>query len=131
MKIVHVVLKVLLSLILLLPVAGATGMLGEATRDLYNTDLAFSFIELLVEVGYINWMMSAVHVVALAALWTRREALAALLIAPITANVVGFHLFIDGGLLTAGAVLGNIMLALNLYFLWVNRDAYRDLIKQR
>jgi hypothetical protein len=42
-KILHIIAKVVLSLILILPVAGATGMLGEATRDLYNTDLAFAF----------------------------------------------------------------------------------------
>lgn len=131
MKIVHIILKVLLSLILILPILGSTGMLGMPTRELYNTDVAFAFIEMLTEVGYINWMMVAVHVIALIALWTRREALAALLIAPITANVVGFHLVIDGGLLTAGAVLGNIMLLLNAYFLWKNRNAYRDLLQPR
>lgn len=131
MKIVHIVLKVLLSLILILPVVGMTGMLGVPTRELYNTDIAFSFIEMLTEVGYIDWMMAAVNLVALGALWSGREALAALLIAPITANVVGFHLFIDGGLLTGGAVLGNIMLALNLYFLWKNREAYRGLLQPK
>lgn len=131
MKFVHIGLKVLLSLIILLPIVGTTGMLGEPTRELYNTDQAFAFIELLTEVKYINWMMTAVLVIALIALWTRREALAALIIAPITVNVVGFHLFIDGGLLTGGAVLGNIMLFLNAYFLWKNREAYRDLLQPR
>ena len=73
--VLHIAAKVVLSLILLLPVVGATGMLGEATRDLYNTDIAFAFIEMLVETKYINYLMSAVHIVALIALWTRREAL--------------------------------------------------------
>ena len=131
MKILDIILKVIFSLILALPVAGATGMLGEATRELYNTDIAFEFIELLVEVGYINWMMAAVHIIALIALWTRREALAALLVLPITLNVVGFHLVIDGGLLTAGAVLGNIMLLINLYLLWQYREAYQGLLEAR
>ena len=131
MKILDTVLKVLLSLILALPILGTTGMLGVATRDLYNTDLAFAFIEMLTEVGYINWMMAVVHIVALIALWTRREALAALLIAPITANVVGFHLFIDGGLHTGGAILGNIMLLLNAYFIWKYREGYRELVRPR
>ena len=45
-----------------------------------------------------------------------------------TVNVVGFHLVLDGGLLTAGAVLGNIMLLINLYFLWTRRREYVPLL---
>lgn len=130
-KVIDTVLKVLLSLILLMPVLGTFGILGEATRDLYNTDEAFNFITMLTEVMYINYMMAAVHILALIALWTRREALAALLILPITANIVGFHLFLDEGLFTAGALIGNIMLLLNLYFVWKYRAQYRSLIAQR
>ncbi len=128
-KYLHIIAKVLFSLILLMPVLGATGMLGEATRDLYNTDEAYAFIQTLVSVMYINYMMSVVHILALVALWTKREALAALLVLPITLNVVGFHLVLDGGLFTAGALLGNIMLVLNLYLLWKNRRAYTNLLQ--
>lgn len=131
MKILNVVLKVLLSLILLMPVLGVTGLLGEATRDLYNTDLAFSFIEMMTEVGYITWMMVVVHIIALGALWTKREALAALLILPISLNVVGFHMMIDGGLFTAGALLGNVMLLINLYLLWQYRKTYKGILESR
>lgn len=130
-KALHIAAKVLLSLIVLLPVVGVTGMLGEATRDLYNTDLAFSFIQALTSVMYINYMMAVVLIIAFIALWTKREALAALLIAPITANVVAFHLFLDGGLLTGGALLGNLMLLLNVYLLWKNREAYQSLLRPR
>ena len=35
-KTLHIVAKVILSLILLLPVLGLTGMLGEPTRDFYK-----------------------------------------------------------------------------------------------
>ena len=128
-KYLHIFLKVILSLIMLMPVVGATGMLGEATRDLYNSDEAFAFIEALVAVMYINYMMAVVLILALIALWTRREALAGLLILPISLNVVAFHLVLDGGLFTAGALLGNIMLLINLYLIWVNRFVYRPLIQ--
>ena len=127
----HSISKILFSLILVLPIIGTLGLFPPPTRDLYNTDIAFSFIEMLTEVGYINYMMVAVHLVTLVALWSRREALAALIITPITANVVGFHLVIDGGLLTGGAVLGNIMLVLNLYLLWKNRKAYENLWREQ
>ncbi len=127
-NILHIIAKIILSLIAIMPVVGATGLLGQATRDLYNTDLAFSFIDMLMQVMYINYMMAAVLVVALIALWTKREALAALLMLPISVNVVAFHLFIDGGLFTGGAVLGNVMLLLNAYLLWRNRASYRSLL---
>ena len=75
--------------------------------------------------------MVAVHAVALACLWTRRTALAALLILPITVNVVAFHAFLDGGLLLPGAILGNVMLLINAYFLWQHRNEYRPLLDRR
>ena len=128
MKIINIVLKVLLSLILVTPILGLTGVFPPPTRDLYNTDEAFRFIETLNEVRYISVIMAVVHVLALVCLWSRRTALAALLILPITVNVVGFHLVLDGGLLTGGAVLGNIMLLLNAYFLWQQRQQYAPLM---
>jgi hypothetical protein len=127
---IDVVLKVVLSLILALPIVGATGVIGQPRGDMYNTPEAFQFIVMLQEGRYINLIMVAVHVLALACLWTRRTALAALLILPITVNVVAFHAFLDGGLLTAGAVLGNVMLLINAYFLWDHRREYAPLLTQ-
>jgi hypothetical protein len=71
-----------------------------------------------------------VHVLALVCIWTGRMALAALLVLPITVNVVAFHLVLDGGLHKAGAILGDIMLLLNVYFLWQQRGKYRALIEK-
>lgn len=129
-KYTHIGLKLILSLITIMPVLGITGILGEATRDLYNTDRAFEFIQMLVDIMYINYIMAVVHVVAIVCLWTKREALAALLILPITVNVVAFHAVLDGGLFTSGAVLGNIMLAINLYLLWYHREQYVQLLSK-
>lgn len=128
-KNIHIMLKVLFSLTLLLPIVGSTGILGGATRDLYNSDEAFAFIEALNSAVYITYMMTVVHIIALIALWTKREALAALLELPITLNVVGFHLMLDGGLFTGGAFIGNLMLLLNLYLLWKNRLMYKNLLR--
>ncbi len=131
-KYLHIIAKVLFSAILLLPVLGTTGWLGEATRDLYNTDAAYSFImQLSNDAVYISYMMAVVHILALLALWTRREALAVLLELPIIANVIGFHAFLDGGLLTAGAILGNIYLLLGLYLLYANRETLKLLMNQK
>ena len=109
---------------------GATGIFPPATRDLYNTDEAFSFIEMLTTAAYIIYMIAVAHVLAVIALWTRREVVGALLALPITLNVVGFHMFLDGGLFTAGALMGNVMLALNLYFLFIHCTKLQTLAKQ-
>jgi putative oxidoreductase len=129
-KAIDIVLKVLLSLILVTPILGLTGLFPPPTQDLYNTPEAFAFIQMMTEGKYISIIMAVVHVVALVCLWTRRTGLAALLILPITVNVVAFHAFLDGGLLTAGAVLGNIMLLINAYFLWQHRREYAPLLTQ-
>jgi len=129
-KAVDVALKIVLSVILLMPILGTLGVFPPPTQDLYNTSQAFEFIETITVGRYITIIMVLVHVVALACLWTRRTGLAALLILPITVNVVAFHAFLDGGLLTAGAVLGNIMLLFNAYFLWQHRREYRPLLDQ-
>lgn len=74
-------------------------------------------------------MMAVVHLLAIYALWTRREVVGALLALPISLNVVGFHFWLDGGLLTAGASMGNVMLAINLYLLYTHRDKLAQLMR--
>jgi len=127
-KIINIVLKVVLSLILLFSVLGALGVFPAPTADMYNTPQGFEFIIMLSVAGYINYIMAIVNILALIALWTRREALATILILPITINIIGFHAFLDGGLFTSGAMLANLLLLLNLYFIWKNRDKYQSLL---
>ncbi|MBP9691560.1 hypothetical protein KBD81_05785 [Candidatus Woesebacteria bacterium] len=127
MKIINVISKVLLSLILLMPILGAVQIFPAPTRELYNTDIAFEFIEMLMTTRYINYIMSAVFALSIVLLWMKREALAAILITPITVNIIAFHLFLDGGLFTPGAVMGNILLVLNIFFLYQNRAKFKPL----
>jgi hypothetical protein len=129
-KIIDIVLKVLLSVILVMPIFGVLGIFPAPTPDLYNTADAYQFIKLLMDYKYVTIMESVVFLLAFAALWTKREALAALLLLPITLNIVGFHAFMDGGLLTGGAVMGNVMLLINAYFLWQNRAVYKTLMQK-
>lgn len=129
-KYLHIIAKVLFSLILLMPVLGVTGIFPPATRDLYNTDEAFAFIEMLNTAVYIMYMMAVVHLLAIFALWRRREVVGALFVLPISLNVVGFHFWLDGGLLTAGASMGNVMLLINLYLLWIHRNKLVQLARQ-
>lgn len=130
-KVIDIVLKILLSLLLVMPILGATGIFPAPTPDLYNTPQAYEYIRVLMDAKYITFMMAVVNVIALVCLWTKREPLAAILILPITLNIVGFHLVLDGGLFTAGAVMGNILLLLNGYFLWEYRASYKSLLNVR
>jgi hypothetical protein len=129
-KWIDIALRIVLSLILVLPILGLAGIFPAPTADLYNTPEAFAFIQTLEDIRYISIVMAAVHVIALICLWSGRVALAALLVLPITVNVVAFHLVLDGGLLTGGAVLGNVMLAINAWLLWQQRDRYASLLRR-
>jgi hypothetical protein len=128
-KYLHIFAKIIFSLILIMPILGATGIFPPATRDLYNTDAAFAFIEMLSTASYIMYMIVVVHLLAIFSLWTRREVVGALLVLPITLNVVGFHLMLDGGLLTGGALMGNIMLLINFYLLWIHCEKIQNLAR--
>ncbi len=130
-KIANILLKVLLSLLMLMPIVGALGVFPAPTADLYTNPKAFAFIEVLMSSGYINPIMAIVFALALVALWTKREALAALLILPLTVNIVAFHLFLDGGLFTSGSIPADVLLLLNVYFLWAYRTAYLPLLAAR
>lgn len=131
-KYIYIVAKVVFSLIILLPVVSLVGLMFgadiEPKPEYYNTPEAFLFIKLLMDAMYITVINALVFVVGLVLLWTKRAALAAVLVFPITVNVFTFHAFMDGGLFTEGAFLGNIMFIINIYFLWYHREQYRQLL---
>lgn len=130
MKIINTILKVILSLMLIMPIFGTLGIFPEPTADMYTNIKGYEFIKIMMDSQYIMFMMSAVFLISLICLWTKRVALASLLLLPISLNIVGFHAFLDGGLLTSGAVMGNVLLLINLYFLWLNRAQISPLWKK-
>jgi len=127
MKVLNIILRVVLALLLVSPILGAFGVFPEPTPEMYNTPEAYAYIKMLLEVGYVTFTMTVVFIAILVLIAMNRMALAALLLLPITVNIVGFHAVLDGGLFTKGAIMGNLLLLLNLYFLWQNRAAYKPL----
>lgn len=115
-------------LLLISPILGVLGVFPAPTADLYNSVQAFDFIDMLMKVGYINYMIALVFAVSIVLIVTNRIAFAALLLTPITINIVAFHAFLDGGLFTAGAIMADMLLVLNFYFLWQNRSRYKLLL---
>ena len=131
MKIINTIIKVILSIILIMPVFGVLGIFPEPTADMYNNIDAYAFIKVLMDSQYIMIMMSVVFLISLACLWTKRVALASLLLLPLSLNIVGFHAFLDGGLLTGGAVMGNVLLLINIYLLWQSCDQIKPLLQSK
>ena len=123
--------KVVLTLVLITPILGALGIFPAPTPDMYGTPEAFQFIDIMMKSHYISIINSIVFLIAAVCLWTKRTPLAALLLLPITVNIVGFHAFLDGGLLKPGAIMGNILFLLNLAFLWQQRGQYRSLFQKQ
>lgn len=128
MNILNGTLRVLLCLLLAMPILGVLGVFPPPTADMYNTPEAFAFIEMLMEGKYVNYIMGIVFVLTVILTITNRMAAAALLLLPVTVNIISFHAFLDGGLLTAGAIMANALALINLYFLWTNRARYKTLL---
>lgn len=131
MKKLNFILKPLLSLIMLMPILGVLHIFPEPTADMYGTSEAFTFITAIMDSGYILYVNALVFALALVCLWTNRVHLGALLILPITVNIVGFHAFVDSGLFTSGAIMGNVLLFLNLYFLYQERTMFSQLLSKK
>ena len=126
MKYVRAVLRILLCLLLLLPILGATGVFPAPTADLY-TPSGWAFMSALMAAGYLLPLLAILCVVVIALTIMNKTALAAILLAPMTVNVIAFHAFVDTGLLHPAASLGILLLILNAFFLWDNRATYRNL----
>lgn len=127
-KIITIIARVVLGLLMVSPIVGILGIMPAPTADLYNTQIAFEFIMMLMDTGYVMWIMAAVFLVAIILTIMNRMALVALLILPITVNILAFHAFVDGGLFTAGAIMADVLLILNVYFLWQSRHQYKALL---
>lgn len=131
MKPINIFIKVILTALLAMPIFGILGFFPEPTADMYTNETAFQFIQILMASKYIMVMEGLTFVAVIYSIWSKREALATLLLLPFTFNIVGFHAFIDGGLLTGGAVMGNILLAINLYLLCTYQAQILPLFQKR
>ncbi len=131
MKTINTIIKVILSALLIMPIFGILGFFPEPTVEMYTNETAFQFIQILMTSKYIMYMEAITFAVVLFSIWTRREALGALLLLPFTFNIVGFHAFLDGGPFTGGAVMGNVLLLINVYFVWTYRAQILPLLQKR
>lgn len=129
-KIIETVIKVLLTFMLIMPVFGVLGFFPEPTADMYTNEASFNFIKVLFDTKYILVMEAITFLIVAFSIWTKRELLASLLLLPFTFNIVAFHTFLDGGFFTPGAIMGNVLMLINFYFLWKNRKQLSLLLQK-
>ena len=129
MKTLSHVLRFILGLFLLLPVAGTLGFAPEPDASMY-TEQAWNFMSALMETGYMMPMIGLLAFVCAVLFFLNRTALAAALLAPFTVNVITFHWFLDAAPISASSVPAYILLLLKAYFLWENRQKYATLWKK-
>lgn len=126
MNILRIVLRVLLGLLVLTPILGATGVFPAPTADLYTPN-GWAFMEALINAGYMLPLLAVTCAVVLVLTIMNRMALAAVILAPMSVNIICFHTFVDTGLISPNASLGILLFLLNAFFLWDNRKKYKGL----
>lgn len=126
MKVLNIVLRILLALLLVTPILGVTGVFPAPTANLY-TESGWAFMSALIASGYILPLIAVLCFVCIILLALNKTALAAVLLAPFSINVILFHAVVDTGLWSPNASLGIALFLLNAYFLWVNRKEYQRL----
>lgn len=89
---------------------------------------AIAFIGALMKSGYMLPLIAVTQLIVGALLLSNRMVpLALVLIAPFTLNSILFHLFLE----PSGRPMAFVFLALELYLVWVYRDAYRSMLAFR
>lgn len=127
MKTSYHVIRILFGLLLLMPVAGGLGFLPQPTADMYSTPESWSFIEELMNTGYMMPLVALTCLAGSILSFTKRTALAGVVLAPFTVNVILFHVFLDAVPVSAAAIPAYMLLGFNVWLLWDSRESYRAL----
>lgn len=86
---------------------------------------AGAFMGALAKTGYMFPLIAIVEVVVgILLVLKRKVSLALLLMAPVTVNIILFHLFLD----PAGIAAGALVAILHVYLLFANKSAYQQII---
>ncbi len=126
MKALRIVLRILLILLCLIPVLGTAGIFPAPTADMYTPE-GWAFMSAMMNTGYMMPLLGVTFAVCLVLTVMNRMALAAAVLAPVTVNVMFFHWFLDAAPVSASSSMGYILLALNAFFLWDEREKLKKL----
>lgn len=124
------VLRILLGLAFL--AANLAGLLLGTKPPPDYPAAATAFMLAMYHTGYMLWLVQAVEVLcALALLLNLWVPLALLVLAPVTVNIILFHLFLTPRLIFTVAAPGLLVFVLNAWLLWLYRAHYRALLVPR
>ena len=89
---------------------------------------ALAFLQALGDTGYMNYIMGIIQILVGLMFITRRYvALGAIILMPISFNIVIFHLFLD----LKTIIPGLIIFALNIFILYTEHDKYKSLLRSK
>lgn len=126
MRIFTLICRILLILLLAMPVLGSLGLFPPPTAEMY-TPQGWAFMSAMMATGYMLPALGMTFGVVLVLALLNRMALAAILLAPVTVNIMLFHWFLDASPVSAAAAPAYVLLFLNAFFLWRNWHVYRPL----
>jgi hypothetical protein len=106
MKILTIILKVLLGLLFIMPVLGTLGVFPAPTADLY-TPQGWAFMSAMMATGYMMPLLGITFAICLILLVTGRTALMAIILAPVTVNIICFHVFLDATPVSASSSMSS------------------------
>lgn len=119
---VTLILRIVLALVLL--VFGANKFFNFLPPMEAMPEAAGNFMGALASTGYMFYLIGAVEVLAgLLLLLNKWVPFALVLLAPVSVNILLFHLNLDMASIAPGA----LVFVLNAYLIWVYRDRYKRL----
>ena len=89
---------------------------------------ALAFLQALGDTGYMSYVTGIIQILVGLMFITRRYvALGAVILMPISFNIVIFHLFLD----LKTIIPGLIIFALNVFILYTEHDKYKSLLRSK
>ncbi len=123
-------LRILLGLIFL-----ASSLVGLILQPEPPPDFpagAASFARALDATGYMNPLVTVVQLLSAASLLLNLwMPLMLVVLAPVTVNILLFHVFLTPTMLFTSALPGVVVFVLNVALLWLHRESYRPLLARK
>ena len=104
----------------------ALGVFPPPTEDMY-TPQGWAYMSALMNTGYMMPVIGLICAVNLILVLMGQTALAALLLAPFTVNVMLFHWFLDASPIGPASIPAYVLLVCNAFYLWKHWALYRKI----
>lgn len=110
-----------------MPVLALFGIMPQPSAEMYS-ESGWQFIKALMDTGYMMPLVQIANVMCGILLLANRTALAAVMLVPLTINIILFHFFLDAAPISAAAIPAYVLLVGNIVFLYQNRSKYTQIL---